>query len=428
MPIDDQLAGFIAGAFAAAGCEVRTGALLPRLFQQAGIGLPDATDVAGRLDRLVDAAPMLEGVVRSLLPSAIGRGLVTESAGTRPCRPAARSGRRGPRPPPAVAAAARCLEAQGLLNGDRPMRADTPVVIVGAGLAGLVTARELTRVGVACRVLEASPRVGGRVETTVFDDGLTAEAHMEEFWEGSPAYPLLRELGLDLVEDHAHSSVVLHEQLLPYRGEGDRDAYLSGMFNRRECGAWLRWNDHVGGLLSQLRTGGAKTWERPWASPLMAGRFSAYVRDQVREPRVTDWIRVVLESETAIEWDRMSVLDGVTELQPFLDSPAGFGETNFHVAGGNQQLIDALVRQLPDGTVWTDEPVSSVLRCRTSGRRAARSWPEPGRPALRSRRTCGSAVVVERHRAGRGARAGRAGGHQDVHGGHLRQGAAPASA
>ena len=70
MPIDDQLAGFIAGAFSAAGCEVRTGALLPRLFQQAGIGLPDATDVAGRLDRLVDAAPMLEGVVRSLLPAA----------------------------------------------------------------------------------------------------------------------------------------------------------------------------------------------------------------------------------------------------------------------------------------------------------------------------------------------------------------------
>ena len=150
------------------------------------------------------------------------------------------------------------------------------------------------------------------------------------------------------------------EQLLPYRGEGDRDAYLSGMFNRQECGAWLRWNDHVGGLLSRLRIGGAETSERPWASPLMAGRFSTYVREQVREPRVRDWLRVVLESETAIEWDRMSVLDGVTELQPFLDSPAGFGETNFHVAGGNQQLIDALVRQLPDGTVWTDEPVSSV--------------------------------------------------------------------
>ena len=58
---------------------MRAGALLPRLFKQAGVGLPDATDVAGRLDRLADAAPMLEGVVRSLLPAAIGGGLVTES-------------------------------------------------------------------------------------------------------------------------------------------------------------------------------------------------------------------------------------------------------------------------------------------------------------------------------------------------------------
>ncbi len=240
------------------------------------------------------------------------------------------------------------------------LRVDTPILIVGAGLAGLVTARELTLAGVGCRVLEASPRVGGRVETTVFDDGLTAEAHMEEFWEGSPAYPLLRELGLDLVEDRAHSSMVLGERLYPYQGDGDRDAYLSGMFNPQERAAWLRWNEHACHLLSRLLTRGTDLAAAPWAAPLIAGRFSTYVRDQVREPRVAEWIRVVVESETAIEWDQISVLDGVTELQPFLDSPAGFGETNAHVVGGNQRLIDALVRELPDGTVRTNEPVSSV--------------------------------------------------------------------
>ena len=240
------------------------------------------------------------------------------------------------------------------------MRVDTPVVIVGAGLAGLVTAWELTRVGVACRVLEASSRAGGRVETTVFDDGMTAEAHMEEFWESSPVYPLLRELGLDLVEDCAHSSMVLEKRLLSYQGDGDRDAYLSGMFNRQERGAWLRWNENACGVLSRLRNRGDDLSEDPWAGPLITGRFSTYVRDRVREPRVAEWIRVVLESETAIEWDRLSALDGLTELQPFLDSPAGFGETNAHVAGGNERLIDALVQQLPEGTVWINEPVSSV--------------------------------------------------------------------
>jgi SAM-dependent methyltransferase len=78
-PLDERLADFILSAFTAAGCEVRAGALLPWLFEEAGVGLPDATDVAGRLDRLVDGAPMLEGVVNSLRPAAVGRGLATEA-------------------------------------------------------------------------------------------------------------------------------------------------------------------------------------------------------------------------------------------------------------------------------------------------------------------------------------------------------------
>jgi phytoene dehydrogenase-like protein len=43
------------------------------------------------------------------------------------------------------------------------------VVIVGAGLSGLVCAQDLTRAGISCRVLEASDGVGGRVRTDVVD-------------------------------------------------------------------------------------------------------------------------------------------------------------------------------------------------------------------------------------------------------------------
>lgn len=45
------------------------------------------------------------------------------------------------------------------------MSADLPVVIVGGGLAGLASAATLTSVGVRVRVLEASDRVGGRLQT-----------------------------------------------------------------------------------------------------------------------------------------------------------------------------------------------------------------------------------------------------------------------
>lgn len=67
-----------AAAFEAAGCDVHVGARLPQLFAQAGIGTPDGTDVAGRLEPLVDAHGMFAGVFRSVLPTAIAHGITTE--------------------------------------------------------------------------------------------------------------------------------------------------------------------------------------------------------------------------------------------------------------------------------------------------------------------------------------------------------------
>ena len=49
---------------------------------------------------------------------------------------------------------------------------DIDVIVVGAGLAGLCCARELTGRGIPCRVLEASDGVGGRVRTDRHDSFL----------------------------------------------------------------------------------------------------------------------------------------------------------------------------------------------------------------------------------------------------------------
>src|SRR5207245_3245034 len=57
-------------------------------------------------------------------------------------------------------------------------RAPRKVVILGAGLAGLVAAYELTQAGHDVTILEARARPGGRVHTLrgPFSDGLHAEA------------------------------------------------------------------------------------------------------------------------------------------------------------------------------------------------------------------------------------------------------------
>ncbi len=73
-------------------------------------------------------------------------------------------------------------EAEGLfiVQNGLPGRTGKPqkVIVVGAGIAGLVTAYELMRAGHDPVILEAKPRVGGRIETVraPFETGLYAEA------------------------------------------------------------------------------------------------------------------------------------------------------------------------------------------------------------------------------------------------------------
>ena len=66
-------------------------------------------------------------------------------------------------------------DSPGELTGKRPTK---DVIIVGAGMAGLVAAYELKRAGHRVTVLEARDRIGGRVLTvrSPFSDGHYAEA------------------------------------------------------------------------------------------------------------------------------------------------------------------------------------------------------------------------------------------------------------
>jgi hypothetical protein len=74
----DEWLRVVVGAFSTARCDVRVGARLPQLFAQAGIGTPDGTDVAGRLEPFADAQRMFTAVFRSVLPAAIAHGITTE--------------------------------------------------------------------------------------------------------------------------------------------------------------------------------------------------------------------------------------------------------------------------------------------------------------------------------------------------------------
>jgi SAM-dependent methyltransferase len=68
----------VVDAFSAAGCDVHVGARLPALFAHAGIGAPDGTDVAGRLERLAEARWLFTGVYSGILSTAIAHGVTSQ--------------------------------------------------------------------------------------------------------------------------------------------------------------------------------------------------------------------------------------------------------------------------------------------------------------------------------------------------------------
>src|SRR5262245_41555153 len=73
------------------------------------------------------------------------------------------------------------------------------VVVIGAGLAGLVAADELERAGREVVTLEARERVGGRVHARELDNGAVVEMGAEFILPGNTAVRDLAErLGLGL--------------------------------------------------------------------------------------------------------------------------------------------------------------------------------------------------------------------------------------
>ena len=70
----------ITATFEAAGADVHVGARLAQLFAEAGVGTPDGTDVAGRIEPLATGRVFVESAFRSLLPAALAHGIITHDA------------------------------------------------------------------------------------------------------------------------------------------------------------------------------------------------------------------------------------------------------------------------------------------------------------------------------------------------------------
>ena len=162
-------------------------------------------------------------------------------------------------------------------------------IVVGAGLAGLVAARELAAAGADVVVLEARDRVGGRVEQVRVDDGRPVQLGGEVVGPAHTAYlELVEELGLHLEPSYTAvpgattydllEGVVRSEHGFPFASDREREDYArveqrygrlvatvdpddpwshpeATALDRTSVGDWLRSVDALASTVRALETG-----------------------------------------------------------------------------------------------------------------------------------------------------------------------------
>lgn len=223
-----------------------------------------------------------------------------------------------------------------------------PVLIVGAGMAGLSCALHLHLAGLPVQVFEASDVVGGRVRTDMVE-GFLLDRGFQVYLDAYPETGQLlnlKELDLKAFEPGA----------LVYRnGKLHR---LMDVF-RRPKSAWSSASAPVGSLIDKLRVGLLRM-------KILGSSFEAIAE---REDRSTEtYLRDFGFSESMIESFFRSFYGGIF-LERELQTSSRMFEFTFKLFGRGSATLPAkgmgeiprqLATRLPDGAIHLNKPVCRV--------------------------------------------------------------------
>ncbi len=210
----------------------------------------------------------------------------------------------------------------------------TDVIIVGAGLSGLTTAYKLKKAGISFKILELTPRVGGRARTAKYQDGIKVEAGLAEFWESNPAVEIIKELKLPYHSSLTFSSTVLNGKLYPFTQETNQE-FLKFLFNPKEKAALDKWSAQMMKYFHQIKD--KKIDKYLWS--LQNISLADWIKkNSGLSQKAQEWVRVTLEVEIGTTWDAISALDGIAEWHIF----AGKGDAPYELENGNETLIEAM--------------------------------------------------------------------------------------
>jgi monoamine oxidase len=224
------------------------------------------------------------------------------------------------------------------------------VIVVGAGMAGLVAARLLHDSGFAVTVLEARKRIGGRTWT---DDSLGAPLDLGGSWvhgiDGNPLTLWCEKLGVALVESQGDRLLIDDRATAPTR-EGQRRRAVMGRMAFKAAIEWASWK--------------SKAMARVW------GPRSISVKQAVDPVLHASWLPDVdkLVVGTFIEMSegvQGAPYEAIAAEEWF---PIEGLERNAQPKGGFGRLLDDAVRGLSirfDSAVqriaWSDAGVTAIL-------------------------------------------------------------------
>lgn len=253
---------------------------------------------------------------------------------------------------------------------DTPVPSETQVAVVGGGLAGLITAYKLHQAGVQVHVLEATDRIGGRVNTAYYPDGAQGEFGLQEVWEDNPLYEIAKELGIHFEEkaagEEAYSSFLFDDAaaktkkptLYTFTGR-DEQVFFQRFLSQGSSAAkatsaykaFHEWQDHARDLRGRAMTKGLAD---PEIKRLQDISFEAWIEEAKLDPKVTEFIQMTSDCEIGLQWHQYSALFGLLEFGIFLDDTQ-----TYHSKGGNHRIPEAIAAAI-QGHVTTSTRVNRI--------------------------------------------------------------------
>ncbi len=223
-----------------------------------------------------------------------------------------------------------------------------PVIILGAGYAGLTAAYRLYKAGIPFMIYEAAPRIGGRVFTqnNFNKEGMFCElgAELVDTWH-EPLINLAKELGLE-IEDFTSFDEGFDKAVYEFQGR----FYTEKDMIRDVKPLGVALNRHVSEIFGSGERQGIT-----YKTPFNARKFDLMPLEQYLDS-ITDlpkWVRECIKlayaGEFGLECSKQTALNLITFMGlDFNDRFDIFGESDEskRIKGGNSRLSEALAKAI----------------------------------------------------------------------------------